>query len=706
MSRRKLLFLLVLLGWVAGMIVLRRLLTDLPPIESLQNYTPPLVTRIYDIHNNIISELFTERRTVIALQDIPMNMQKALLATEDQHFYEHWGINIKGIVRAMLTNLRHGRVVEGGSTITQQLSKVIFFGQQRTFSRKIRELLLAVQLEHNYSKDEILQLYLNQIYFGHGAYGVDSAARIFFGKNPHEMTLAECALLAGLPRSPRSYSPFLNPERARGRRAWVLSRMRRSGYITATEEKQANAVPINSQKGVILPPTGAYFVEYIRQLLEPKYGDSGIYQGGYSIYTTLDVDMQRAAEAVMAQYLGEFDKEKQKEIAAKRAAEAKHRKKNAPEVVASTAMVKVQGALLAVDPRTGGIRAMVGGRDFRESQLNRAVQTQRQPGSSFKAFVWTAALDDSMTQASIVDDDRVAFFNDGRDWKLLQSATDSYSIGVATAPFPPDQVWVPQNWDLKYFGPVTLRKGLAMSRNLVSIRLTEHLGPEKVVSYAQLCGIKSALHSVLSIGLGTEQVNLMELTGAYATFANGGIHPEPYAIRRIEDKNGKVVEEFAPQSRVALSAQTAYLMTDVLRAVVTSGTGIRATELNRPAAGKTGTNQAARDLWFIGFTPDLVTGAWMGYDNFETLGKSFTASSKVVPWWTAFMKKAHEGIPAHNFTVPNGIVFAKIDKQTGYLALPSCPKVVLAAFRKGTEPKDFCPIDHAAVQAKEEETEE
>ena len=291
---------LVVACWAGGIVVLHRLLANLPPIETLQNYTPPLVTRIYDIHNTIISELFTERRTVIPLQDIPLNLQHALLATEDQHFYEHWGINIKGIVRAMLTNLRHGRVVEGGSTITQQLSKVIFFGQQRTFSRKIRELLLAMQLEHTYSKDEILQLYLNQIYFGHGAYGVESAAKIFFGKSPRDMTLAECALLAGQPRSPRAYSPFLNPEKARGRRAWVLSRMRRSGYITAEEEKKADAETLVSQKAAILPPTGAYFVEYIRQLLEPKYGDSGLYQGGYSIYTTLDVNMQRAAESVMA----------------------------------------------------------------------------------------------------------------------------------------------------------------------------------------------------------------------------------------------------------------------------------------------------------------------------------------------------------------------------------------------------------------------
>lgn len=688
------------------MVVLRQLLLGLPPIETLQNYTPPLVTRIYDINGQLVSELFTERRTVIGLDDIPPALRNAVMATEDQHFYEHWGIYPKGILRAFITNFRYGRVVEGGSTITQQLSKVIFFGQQRTLKRKVREVLLALQLEHRYSKDEILQLYLNQIYFGHGAYGVESAAKIFYGKSPSGMTMAECALLAGMPRSPRSYSPFLNPKRALGRRAWVLSRMRRSGYITAEEEKRANAEPVPTERAASLPPTGAYFTEYLRLLLEPKYGENALYQGGYSIYTTLDVNMQRAAESVMAKYLADFDLEKGKELMAKAAAEAKKRKKTAPAVAISTTPVKVQGALVAIDPRTGGIRALIGGRDFRETQLNRAVQSPRQPGSAFKPFVWTAALDDGMTQASMVDDDRVAFYNDGRDWKLLESATDSYRIGIATAPYPADQVWVPQNWDFKYFGRVTLRTGLAMSRNLVSIRLTDHFGASKVVEYARRCGIKSPLKSVLSIALGTEQVNLVELTGAYCTFANGGIHPEPYAIVRIEDKNGQVLEEHSPQSDVALSAQTAFLMVDALRAVVTSGTGGKAMELGRPVAGKTGTNQSARDLWFVGFTPDLVAGAWMGYDNFEPLGKNMSASTKVLPWWTAFMKEAHKAIPARQFPVPQDITFVKIDRQTGYLALPSCPKPVLVAFRKGTEPTDLCPVDHLNQQLKEEETQE
>ena len=685
------------------MVVLRMLLTDLPDIDKLQNYAPPVVTKIFDIHGEIVSELFIERRTIVPLAEIPADLQHAFLATEDQYFFEHWGINPKGIARALLANIRHGKVVEGGSTITQQLSKVLFFSQARTFTRKIRELLLAIELERRYSKQEILEMYLNQIYFGHGAYGVQAAARTFFGKDVRNLTLAECALLGGLSRSPRTYSPFLNPKNALHRRAWVLSRMERSGYITEQQEADADKTDLGTSQSPLTTPTGAYFVEYIRQLLEPKYSDNMLYQGGLSIYTTLDVKMQRAGEEVMEKYLADFDKEKAKERD-QQLAEARKRHKGAAVPAMSTTTVKVQGGLVALDPRTGGIRVMVGGRDFKQSQFNRTTQAQRQPGSAFKPFVWTAAVDDDMTEATIVDDDRVAFFNDGKDWKLLDSATDAYHISVATAPFPPDQVWVPQNWDFKYFGPITLRTGLAMSRNLVSIRLTEHFGPAAVVNYAQRCGIKSPLHPVLSIALGTEQVNLLELTNAYCTFANGGIRPEPYAIIRIEDKNGRVLEEHSPTSSVELSAQTAYLMTDLLRSVVTGGTGGRAQELGRPTAGKTGTNQDLRDLWFVGFTPELAAGAWMGYDDFSSLGKHFTASSKVVPWWTAFMKKALAGTPERNFPVPENIVFNKIDRQTGFLALPSCPKISLVAFRKGTEPKDLCPVDHITQPIKEEET--
>jgi len=695
---------LALAVWLLGMAVLRLLLRDLPTIDTLENYTPPLITRILDRRGETVSELYTERRVMIPISDIPIHLQNAFLATEDEEFYRHWGINPKAILRAFIKNLRHGKVVEGGSTITQQLSKVIFFTQAKTVTRKLRELLLALQLERNYTKQEIFQMYLNQIYFGHGAYGVEAAAKTFFGKPVRDLTLAECAMLAGMPRSPRNYSPFLNPDNAKRRRTWVLSRLRREGFITSQEETEATNVPIVSQRAPNQPPVGAYFVEYVRQVLEPTYGENGLYRAGLTIYTTLDLQMQRAAEEVMDKALAQFDADKVKEIEKEMADLKKARKKIPVEL--STTTAKVQGALVAIDPRTGGIRALVGGRDFKESQFNRAYQAQRQPGSAFKAFVWAAAVNGPFTEASIVDDDRVAFFNDGRDWKLLDSATEQYAIAAATAPFPADQVWVPQNWDHKYFGPVTLRTGFAMSRNLVSIRLADHLSASAVVDMAQRCGIRSKLQAVLSLSLGTEQVNLLELTGSYATFVNGGIRPDPYPITRIEDKNGAVLEEHRPTVSVQLDAQTAYLMVDLLRAVVTQGTGGRAAAVGRPVAGKTGTNQDLRDLWFVGFTPDLVAGTWMGYDDFSPLGKKFTASSKIVPWWTDFMKAAHKGIPMSNFVVPEGMVFTKIDKQTGFLALPTCPKVVLAAFKQGTDPRDLCPVDHLSQPLKDEETEE
>jgi penicillin-binding protein 1A len=698
---------LLLACWLCGMVFLHEMLLDLPDIDKLENYTPPLITRIYDVRGDMVTELFTERRTVLPLNNIPVNLQNAILATEDEHFFAHWGINPRGILRAALSNLRHGRVVEGGSTITQQLAKVLFFTQEKTMARKIRELLLALQLERNYSKEEIFALYLNQIYFGHGAYGVESAARTYFGKRVKELTLSESAILAGLPRSPRNYSPFVNPQTAYRRRAWVLSRMRRSNFISEQEEKATLEVPINTERIPIVPPVGAYFVEYLRQTLEPKYGENALYQGGFSIYTTLDLKMQRAAEEAMNKSLSAFDEQAAKDRAATLAEARKKLGKKAPPLPPeSTTTVKVQGALVALDPRTGGIRALVGGREFKESQFNRVYQAQRQPGSAFKPFVWLAAMDGDMTPATIVDDDRVAFYNDGRDWRLLESATDAYSIAQATAPFPADQAWVPQNWDFKYFGPVTLREGLAQSRNLVSIRLAQHFGAPAIVEFARKCGIMSSMQPVISIALGTETVNLLELTASYCTFANGGIRSVPYGIIRIEDKDGKVLEEFSPKQSVELSAQTAYLMVELMRAVVSEGTGRRALALGRPVAGKTGTNQDLRDLWFVGFTPELTTGAWMGYDDFTSMGKKFTAASKVLPWWTEFMKKSLAGTPVRNFTVPDGITFAKIDAQTGYSALPSCPKVVLQAFKKGTEPTELCPVDHTTQIIPEQETEE
>ena len=702
--------LLVLLTLVGGS-ALRYFLSTLPAVQDLEDYLPHLTTKLYDCKGRLISEFFVERRTWVPLNQIPVDLQNGFIATEDADFFKHWGVSPKGMIRAAVRNFLAGRVVQGGSTITQQLSKIIFLTQERTLSRKIREFLLAIQIEHRFSKEEILQMYLNQVYFGHGAYGVSAAAHTFFGKDIQDLTLPECALLAGLPRAPTYYSPFNHPDRALNRRATVLMRLRELHYITPQEEQLADKSPLGVRRVPPANPVAPYFAEALRQELEAKYGSEQLYRGGLSIYTTLDLDMQLAAEKVMNDALDQFDKQygKQAEIIRakeKTAALRKAKGSNKYSVAVSTTITKVQGALVAIDPQTGGIRAMVGGRNFAESQFNRATMAKRQPGSVFKPFVWLAALDRGFTAASMVNDSPIAFEYDNHDWKLIADATDTYSIQVATSALPPEKVWVPKNYDNKYFGPTTLRRGLAFSRNIISVRLIDQVNPLTVVDWAHKMGIESPLDAVLSLALGTSNVDLLELTSAIGTFAAEGIRTEPYSIVKITDFNGRVLEQNFPKQTEAVSPQLAYLMTNLMRGVILQGTGRAARSLGRPAAGKTGTTQDQRDLWFVGFTPDLVCGAWMGYDDFSPLGRRMAAGGVLVPWWARFMKEALKDTPARDFTVPAGITYCKIDAITGYLALPTCPDVILEAFKAGTEPREYCPVDHTQTPLAAPETEE
>lgn len=705
-------FVLCSISLVIASVAVRRFLETLPPVQMLEDYLPHLTTRIYDYKGNLVSEFFTERRVWMPLHQIPVDLQNAFIAIEDDRFFKHWGISPRGMLRAAVKNFIAGRVVQGGSTITQQLSKLIFLTQEKTFGRKVKELLLALQIERRFSKEEILQMYLNQVYFGQGAYGVSAAAKVFFGKTVQELNLAECALMAGLPRLPNYYSPFNAPQRALNRRSTVLSRMRELKFISEGEEKIAQKLALNTQKFLAPASSAPYFVETLRQNLESKYGSDSLYRGGLSIYTTLDIQMQKSAEKILTAALEGFDKEygKQAEaIRAKQKTEALRKSGTVPKnfvVKPSTTVTQVQGSLIALDPKTGAIRAMVGGRNFLQSQFNRAIQAKRQPGSAFKTFVWLAALESGLTASSIVDDLPIAFYNDGHDWRLIEGATDAYSIQRATADLTEDKVWVPKNYDGKYFGPVTMRRGIAFSRNLVSIRLIDRLNPRKVVEWAQKLGIKSALDPVLSLSLGTSVVNLLELVSAYGAIAAEGIRTEPYSIVKIVDFEGKVLEENFPQETEVIPPQLNYLITNLLRSAVTEGTGHEAKNLQRPVAGKTGTSQDQRDLWFVGFTPDLVCGAWMGYDDFASLGKKLAAGGVLVPWWTDFMKEAQNDLPVKDFTVPSGITFAKIDRLTGLLANASCPKVILESFVAGTEPKEYCPVDHWEKKVPEMETEE
>ncbi len=697
MRRRTLYELFVLAAALVfiGAFALHKLLAGLPDIQRLQNYVPPLTSYVYDKDGNVIAEFSIQRRALLPLDKIPQDMQNSVIAVEDDQFYSHWGISPRGILRAALTDILSGHFRQGGSTLTQQVSRGIFLTPQKTLTRKIREALLAIEIEHNFSKQEILQIYLNQVYFGEGAYGIESAARIYFGKNVDDMSLAECALLAGLIQSPQGNSPFIHPKKALNRRDFVLQRMEDEGMISPAEKAEADAEPLPTAKWIGLSAQAPYFVEYIRQRMERKYGYDALWKGGLKIYTTLDLSMQKEAETSMDKHLAQFDAN-----ALKRWQDKVARDSAMGIAVSSVPPAEVQGVFIALDVKTGAVRAMVGGRP--DSIFNRAIQARRQPGSSFKPFVWAAALKSGMTQATIVDDSPLAYYYDGRDWRLMEGATDQIAVNLATAAFiqnPDFKIWVPVDFDDKYLGLITLRTAIADSRNIASIRLIEKVGPPLVVEIAHKAGITSYLDPVLSLGLGSSVVSPLEMANAYETFANSGIHETPYTIERVEAHDGTILESHTPSEQEAMSPQLSYLMTDMLKAVVQSGTGRYARILRRPVAGKTGTTNGNRDLWFVGYTPDIVAAAWMGYDDFSSLGRSTSIQGgvTVLPWWTEIMGETLRDKPKRDFTVPAGIVFKELDTSTGMLALPTCPRrdVALVAFLKGTAPAKYCDIDHS-----------
>jgi penicillin-binding protein 1A len=694
----------------------RRYIGELPAIYTLDSYTPSLITRVFDVRGELVAQLFVERRTLLPLTEIPLDMQRASLSIEDDRFYRHPGIDVKGILRATFKNLLSGRARQGASTITQQLAKNVFLSQERTIERKVKELLLTLQIERNFSKDEILQLYLNQIYFGHGAYGVGAAAKTFFGKKASELSLGECALLAGLPKNPGGYSPFRYPKRASQRRNLVLSRMQSLGFITESEALKAQAQPLTTPQTPQEAPSAAYFIEDIRRKLDERYGQA-LYKGGLSIYTTLDLRMQAAAEKALKAHMDAFDDKyavqrlevlvKQKELPADIVEKYKKWKADpnrTEDDVFGPEPAPVEGAIVAIDPRTGGVRALAGGRDFQKFPFNCATQARRQPGSTFKPFVWLAALDSGFTAATVVNDYPVAYTDVTTHPQLVAEATDYAVLKEAVTDYytpelmelkkkKPDEyqdpIWAPQNWDRKFLGPITLRRGLALSRNLVSVRLIDRVGPPAVASVAQRCGITSPLDAVLSLGLGSSVVTVQEMVSAFSTFANGGVHMAPFTVLKVTDREGTVLEETQPMGSVAVPPVPNYLITRLLQGVVQEGTGRHALSLGRPAAGKTGTTQDLKDLWFIGFTPDLAAGVWVGHRDAKSLGKEITSAGVTVPFWTDFMKEAGKYVPLRDFPVPSGVVFAKIDANTGLLALPSTRQVVLEAFKPGTVPTEF-----------------
>jgi len=617
---------------------------NLPTIQSLKNYFPSIVTLVYSQDDKIIGEYFIERRYALPLAQIPPLLIQAFVAAEDAHFFEHKGIDYLSIMRAAFKNIEHMEIVQGGSTITQQITKSLLLSPQKSFSRKIKEAILAHRIEKYLTKNEILNLYLNQIYLGHGAFGVEAAAKTCFGKTVKDLNLAEIALLAGLPKAPATYSPFRYPDRAKSRQLYVLNRMVERGYITPQEVEKANKTVIH-----LMPHEGKvqieapYFTEHVRKYVAEKYGEEKLYRGGLKVYTTLNLSMQKAAEKACKLGIEEFD---QREGYRKNGLQS-----------------PVQAALLCMDVHTGSIRAMVGGKDFFKNQFNRAIQGRRQPGSGFKPVVYAAALDKGYTPASLINDSPV-----------------TYPFGQNGEP------WKPENYDGEYHGPTTLRKALTNSVNVVTVKIMERIGVNYVINYARNLGINSPLSPDLSLALGSSGISLLELVRAYAAFPTLGALIEPIFITKIVDRNGAILEENRPRMIQVISPQTAYLMTSILQSVVEEGTGRKVSALKYPCAGKTGTTNEFRDAWFIGYTPDLIAGVWVGFDDRKPLGRGETGAQAASPIWLYFMQRIVEGIPIRFFSIPDGIVFMKIDARTGGPPTSATRESVFECFKEGTLP--------------------
>jgi len=639
---------------------------DLPSPSSLQTIAPPVKTLVYDVTGKLVHEFYKENRSLVPLRQIPRPMVDAILSIEDRRFYQHWGIDPIRLMGALVQDVIARRPEQGASTITQQLARNLFLTHEKTISRKVKEAILAIRIEQTYTKDEILQMYLNQIYFGEGAYGVDAAARNYFGKSVQELSLPECALLAGLPRNPRDYSPRRDPNRALKRRNLVLAAMVQNKKLSQRQYEAASEAPLGVTKTRMDTRSAPYFMEMVRLYLEERYGSNQLFEGGLRVYTTLDADLQHAAEETLERRLTELEQR----TGSKRSRAAILAKSKTAQPSERTQTDYLQGAVVALDPTNGQIRALIGGRDFNESNFNRATQAARQPGSAFKPFIYTAAIDNGYTPNEMILDTPVSFkAGNGEDWS-------------------------PQNYDHKFRGPVTLRTALAKSLNVPAAKLLQKIGTPQVTSYAHRLGIKSRLGNDLSLALGTSEVNLLELTSSYGVFANQGILTPPVFVLRVEDKNGKILEQTRTTAQEVLSPETALTMTNMMETVLQSGTAAaaHAMGLGVPAAGKTGTTDDYTDAWFVGYTPSLVTGVWVGFDKKQKIGPNMTGAAAALPIWVDIVASATKGKPPQDFPVPNGVVSRTICSQTGLLANPACPETETELFREGSEPTGYCDV--------------
>jgi penicillin-binding protein 1B len=610
-----------------------------------------------------------EERVLVRLDEVPPHLVNAILAVEDARFYQHIGIDPRSTARALWVNLKRGAIVQGGSTLTQQLVKNFYLNQEKTLTRKLNEALMALLLEMRYSKEEILEAYLNEIYMGQsgtmGIYGVGEAARFYFGKKPRNLTVGESALLAGVIKSPNLFSPFHHPEKAIARKVHVLNRVRKLEMISDDQYRDALHEKIPLQPPVGQQREAPYFVDFVRQQLLDDYPPEVLVSEGFRIFTTLDMQLQHQAEETLLRGLKQLET-------------------RYPSLYRDDQANPLQGSLVVLQPQTGHIKAMVGGRDYSVSQFNRATQAHRQPGSLFKLFVYAAAISQETppyTAATLIDDSPFT-------WASTEGS------------------WTPENYDKTYHGPVTLRTALEKSLNVATVKLAQDVGLDRVVDTAHALGIRSPLNPVPSLALGTSEVIPLDIAVAYATIANGGMRTVPLAVKEVVDQTNRVLKRRTLEMDQVLTAQEAYLLTHLLEGVVDEGTGrgVRNLGVSRPVAGKTGTSSDYRDAWFAGFTPELLALVWVGFDqdvldhqrNSKETSKvdqekaPLTGASAAVPIWADFIKQATAGLPPSDFVVPPGILFIKINPRTGLISTIRCPDGIDEAFIKGTQPTETC----------------
>lgn len=697
---RRLLFALMvlvsaLIGATAGLLLVYS--TDLPEVEELEHYRPGSITQLYDDQNRIIGSFALQRRVVASYEDFPPALRDALVSVEDKDFYRHSGINLWRVFGAAFRDIESGGKVQGGSTITMQLARNLFLSPDRSFHRKVQETLLAIQIERRFTKPQIFTLYANQIFLGHGVYGFEAASEYYFNKPARQLALEEAALLAGLPKAPANYSPIVHPDRAVKRRNLVINSMMEDGKITAEQATQARNRPLHldvAHDPTLLAP---FFVEEVRRYLETKYGSDQVHEGGLRVNTTLDVDLQRAANRAVLDGLAAYERRhgwtghldnvlaegvtlngyqhldwvdepevngylhalvtsvSQTSAAIKFGrftaslstadvswTHHKFRELFKPGDIVYVKIISleggkarvtlekdsgVQGALVAIENATGEIKAMVGGRDFNQSKFNRATQALRQVGSSFKPYVYTAAIDQGAKPDDTILDVPVTF-------------------NTASGPY------APHNYDEKFEGTITLRRALAQSRNIPALKLADHMGIKTVIDYAHRFGITSNIPAYLPVALGAAEVTPLEQTSAYTVFPSDGVRIAPRYITKVSDYEGRVLEQSYPDAKDVISVTTARTMTAMLREVVLHGTAISAAAMNYPLAGKTGTTNGFTDAWFIGFSPTLTAGVWMGYDEKKALGAKESGAHAALPIWIDFMKSALAGKDPGTFQVP------------------------------------------------------